>query len=239
MNAARDILITGAGRGLGRAMAIHLGRPGTRLYLHHHQSRDGADEAARILAAEGADGVPLQADLSSAPARKALIAEVARRTDRLDVLIHNASLYDPVPLLDGSAEDWSRILEVSCTAVFDLTQMALPLLRKPGGARVILLGDSGADRIQARTQAVAYHVAKLGVHVLTRSFAKALGADGITVNQISPGVLENSVDGPESPIPLGRFGRFEDVLGALDFLLSPEADYVSGANIVVSGGWNL
>jgi 3-oxoacyl-[acyl-carrier protein] reductase len=120
-----------------------------------------------------------------------------------------------------------------------LTQLALPLLRKGRAARVINLGDSGADRIQARTQAVPYHVAKLGVHVLTRSFAKALGPDGITVNQISPGVLENSVDGPEHPIPLGRRGRFEDILGALDYLLSPEAGYVSGANIVVSGGWNV
>jgi 3-oxoacyl-[acyl-carrier protein] reductase len=239
MTPPREILITGASRGLGRAMALHLGRAGTRIFLHHRDSPSEIEEVARSLAAAGAEAVPCAADLARAEDRERLIALVQGRAGKLDVLINNVALYRPTALLESSAEEWSRVLEVSCTAVFHLTQLALPLLRKGAAARVINLGDSGADRIQARTQAVPYHVAKLGVHVLTRSFAKALGPDGITVNQISPGVLENSVDGPERPIPLGRRGRFEDIMGALDYLLSAEAGYVSGANIVVSGGWNV
>ena len=235
----RNILITGACKGLGRAMALHLGRAGTRVFLHHRDSVGEAEQLAHTLIAAGAEAIPLAADLGRAEDRERLIEQVQERAGTLHVLINNAALYRPTPLLEASAREWSQVLEVSCTAVFHLTRLALPLLRAGSPARVINLGDSGADRMQARTQAVAYHVAKLGVHVLTRSFAKALGPDGITVNQISPGILENSVDGPESPIPLGRLGRFEDVLGALDYLLSPEAAYVSGANIVVSGGWNI
>jgi len=104
---------------------------------------------------------------------------------------------------------------------------------------VINIGDSGADRVIARVQATPYHIAKLGVHVLTRSYAKLYAPDRITVNQISPGFLENSVGEPGSPVPAGRLGNFADILGALDYLLSPAADYVTGTNIVISGGWNL
>ena len=99
--------------------------------------------------------------------------------------------------------------------------------------------DSAADRITARPTATPYHIAKLGLHILTRSYAGLLGPDGIRVNQVSPGFLENSVGRPGSPIPLGRPGAFSDVLGAIDYLLSPAAGYVSGANLVISGGWNL
>jgi len=135
------------------------------------------------------------------------------------------------------------VLDATCSAVFHLTRGAVPLLRagarEGAGARVVNIGDAAADRVTARLQATPYHVAKLGVHVLTRSFAKALAPDGITVNMLSPGFLETSLGDPGSPIPAGRPGRTQDLLGALDYLLSPAADYVNGANLVVSGAWNL
>jgi len=87
--------------------------------------------------------------------------------------------------------------------------------------------------------ATPYHIAKLGVHVLTRSYAQLLMPKGITVNMISPGFLENSVGSPPQRLPAGHPGSFNDVLGALDYLLSEQASYVSGTNLLVTGAWNL
>jgi 3-oxoacyl-[acyl-carrier protein] reductase len=237
--APRTVLVTGSGRGLGRAIALHLAQPGTRLFLHHHSSSDGALDVQRDAEAKGAQAELLSANLADAASRERMMAELAAETGALHVLVNSAGIYPEHDLPDIAIAEWQRVIEVSCTAVYHLTQLALPLLRAAAPAHVINIGDSGADRVTARVTATPYHVAKLGVHILTRSFAKALGPDRITVNQISPGFLENSVGTPGSPIPLGRLGRFDDILGALDYLLSPQADYVSGANILVSGAWNL
>jgi 3-oxoacyl-[acyl-carrier protein] reductase len=234
----RTCLVTGAGRGLGRAISVHLAAPGTRLLLHYHRSEAGARETAAAVQQRGAAATLLQADLADLAARERLMDAVERETRTLQVLVNNVGVYPEQALLDTRPEDWQAVLEVTCGAVFHLTRRAVPLLRAGAPARVINLGDSGADRIVARPQATAYHVAKLGVHVLTRSFAKALAADGITVNQISPGFLEDSVGEPGSPMPAGRRGNAADILGALDYLLSPAAAYVNGANLVVTGGWN-
>lgn len=237
--AGRTVLVTGAARGLGRVMALHLAAPGRRVLMTYRTGAEAVEAVAAEARARGAEALPLRADLGRAVEREALMARVGDEAGALHVLIHNVGVYRPAPLLELSLAEWTETLEASCTAVFHLTQLAVPLLRAGAPARVVMVGDSGADRIVARPRATAYHVAKLGVHVLTRSFARVLAPEGITVNQVSPGILENSVDGPGGPIPAGRRGRFDDVLGALDYLLSPEAAYVSGTNLIVSGGWNL
>lgn len=237
--APRVCLVTGAGRGLGRAIAVHLAAPDTRLLLHHHHSAAGAQVTAEAAEARGSRVTLLQADLAQAAERERLMDAVAGHTRALQVLVNNAGVYPETALLDVTPEQWQAVLDITCSAVFHLTQRAQPLLRAGAPARVINLGDSGADRITARMTATPYHVAKLGVHVLTRSFAKALAPHGVTVNMLSPGFMEGSVGSHGTPIPVGREGREADVLGALDYLLSPAADYVSGTNLVVSGAWNL
>jgi len=239
VSAGRAVLITGTARGVGRAMALHLAAPETHLLLHHRGPRAELTDLRRACADRGARVTPLRADLADVEARERLLAEVRAVTDVLHVLVNNVGVFGETPLLELTPAEWQRTFDATCTAAFHLTQGLVPLLRAGAPARVVNLGDSGADRIVARPRATAYHVAKLGVHVLTRSYAKVLGPDGITVNQISPGFLENSVGEPGVRLPAGRPGRFADVLGALDYLLSPAADYVSGANQVVSGGWNL
>ena len=239
MDIERTILITGAGRGLGRAMAAHLAAPGTLLLLHHSASAQGAEDTLAMVEEKGGAGALLPADFADPDARKKLIAAVKNHTDHLNCVIHNAGIFDEKPLLEITPEHWNKVMEVNLNAVFELTTGLLPLIRASGHGRFIAIGDSGADRVIARNKSTAYHVSKLGLSVLVRSFASTLGGEGIGFNQISPGYLENSVGKPEKPIPAGRAGRFADVLGALDYLLSPQADYVNGANIVVSGGWNL
>lgn len=236
-------LITGAGRGLGQAIALHLAGPEAHLLLHYNHSEAGAREVAEAVAALGGSAGLLQADLSDAAERDRLMDAVAEQAPALHVLVNNAGVYPQTDLLELKPAEWQVVLDVTCSAVFHLTQRALPLLRagvgEVGRARIVNVGDSGADRIVARVLATPYHVAKLGVHVLTRSFARELAPERITVNQISPGFLDTSVGEPVTSLPAGRPGTAPDILAALDYLLSPAADYVSGANLVISGAWNL
>jgi 3-oxoacyl-[acyl-carrier protein] reductase len=238
-SAKRAVLVTGAGRGLGRAIALHLAAPDTTLFLHHHSSGEGAGSVQREVEAKGARAIPVNANLADAASRERMMADVTRQTGSLQVLINSAGIYPERDLPDISAAEWQRVFDVTCSAVFHLTQLALPLLKAGAPGRVVNICDSGADRITARVAATPYHIAKLGVHVLTRSYAKVLASHRITVNQISPGFLENSVGTPGSPVPAGRLGTFADILAALDYLLSPAAEYTNGASIVVSGAWNL
>jgi 3-oxoacyl-[acyl-carrier protein] reductase len=165
---------------------------------------------------------------------------VAEVTPALHVLVNNLGWYLMQRLPHITIEQWEQALTLNCTATFHITQLALPFLAvaQPPG-RIINLGDSACDRIEAHVMATPYHIAKLGVHVLTRSYAQLLMPRGITVNMISPGFLENSVGNPPEELPTGLPGRFEDILGALDYLLSEPARAVSGTNLLVTGAWNL
>jgi 3-oxoacyl-[acyl-carrier protein] reductase len=227
-------LVTAGAQGLGGAITEHLLERGWRVAVHYHSSAAKAE----ALAARG--GVTLQADLSRADEREKMIAELSRNTGALHLLVNNLGIYPLEHLLDTSIETFEQTFALTCTAVFHLTQLSLPLLRtaKPS-ARIINIGDANCDRVEAHDDATPYHIAKLGVHVLTRTYAEQLGKDGITVNMLSPGFLENSVGEPDRPIPLGRKGRFSDITAGLDYLLSDGAVYVSGTNLRVCGGFNL
>lgn len=237
----RWALVTAAARGLGAALAEHLSEAGLSVVLHYHESAGAAAALVARAEARGARVVPVAADLATARGREDLAAETARVSGgRLHLLVNNLGVYPLEHLLETSLAGFERTFALTCTANFHLTQLALPLLRAAGpGASVINLGDSGADRVEAHDDATPYHIAKLGVHVLTRSYAARLAPEGIRVNMISPGFLVNSVGEPEPPLPSGRKGTFADVIAALDYLTSDRAAYVSGANLVVSGAWNV
>lgn len=228
-------LVTAGAQGLGGHLVAHLLAQEFTVIAHYRKRRGALDD---LQAAHGARLVQVQADLSEASGREAL-AEAARAQGRLDVLVNNLGVYPETYLPQITLEQWRQVIELSLTANFHLTQLLTDLLAAGAGGRVINIGDSGADRIEARRQATPYHVAKLGVHVLTRTYAQVLTGRGVTVNMVSPGFLTNSVGAPGEAIPAGRKGAFEDIAGAMDYLLSEAAAYVSGTNILVNGGWNL
>jgi 3-oxoacyl-[acyl-carrier protein] reductase len=221
----RFALVTAAGKGLGAAIAEHLSANGFTVFSHYLRSRPRA-------------GIPLEADLEVAQGRAWLIDRVREKTSRLDLLVNNLGVYsEDHQLPEIELAEFESVIALNLTAAFHLTQLSLDLMGE--GSRIINIGDSACDRIEARATATPYHIAKIGLNVLTRSYAKVLTSRGITVNMISPGFLENSIGEPLSPIPAGRPGFYSDLIPALDFLVSPEAGYISGANLVVSGGWNL
>ncbi|MCC6355639.1 MAG: SDR family oxidoreductase [Verrucomicrobiae bacterium] len=233
----RVVLVTGAGRpgGLGGAIARAMAGGGFRVAVHFHTSGEGAARLARELG-----GVALGGDLSREAEASAVIAGVNEAFGRLDVLINNSGIYHRKGLGELREDEWREGLDSTVGACFFATRAALPMLRQSPGGRVVNIGDSACERVSARDLAVSYHIGKIGVAVLTKSFARQEAPHGITVNMVSPGMLENSVDADgATEIPAGRLGTFEDVIGAIRFLVRPESGYVNGSNIVVGGGWNL
>ena len=236
----RYALVTAGVQGLGQAITRHLAAQQYTLFVHYYASQLAAEALQAELTTAGGQVTCVQADLSRRTGREHLLHQVAERTSELHVLVNNLGWYLMERLPNITLEQWEQAFTLNCTTTFHLTQLALPLLeaaRPPG--RIINLGDSACDRIEAHVMATPYHIAKLGVHVLTRSYAQLLMPKGITVNMISPGFLENSVGNPPQRLPAGHPGSFQDILGALDYLLSEPASYVSGTNLLVTGAWNL
>ncbi len=241
-DAKKGVLITGAGRGLGHALALHWSQKPVHLMLHANSSLQAVEEIARQAQSQGSQVEVLQADLSQPAAREGLFAQVRKCCPSLCLLINNAAVFRSAPFDKWEASAFSNTLEVNCAAVHHLILLAQDLLRRGAPSSIINIGDAAADRITAHSNDPAYHISKLGVNVLTRSFAQQLAPAGIRVNMVSPGMLHNSLKLPTDDkinFPLKRKGSFRDVISAIDYLCSPPAEYISGANVTISGGWNL
>jgi NAD(P)-dependent dehydrogenase (short-subunit alcohol dehydrogenase family) len=237
---SRVALVTGAGTGLGAYLAERLARAGYRLALHYRSSRSGALRVQKRIHQVGGDALLFSGDLAKEDPAQKLIAGVRRDFGRLDVLINNAGVYHPKNLAKLTEKEWLEGLHSTASTTFFTTRAALPLLRRSRSGRIINLGDSSCDRPTARDLAMSYHIGKTGVLMLTKSFARAEAAHGLTVNLISPGLLTNTIKTPETKkIPAGRMGTFDDIGNAVEFLLKPESNYLNGSNLIVSGGWNL
>ncbi len=233
-------LVTGAGCGLGGAIAFALADAGFDVVVHFHRSESGALDVAARIRELGRRALVVGADLSVAEGVERVRCEVESGFGRLDVLVNNAGVYVGKHGLELSDAEWREGLDTTVTQTFLTTRALLPFLRRSGRGRIVNIGDSGADRPGARDLAWSYHIGKTGVWILTRSLAAEEAAHGIAANMVSPGFLENSVGSPgERGIPAGRKGAFDDVTGAVLYLACEASAYVTGSNVVVGGGWNL
>lgn len=232
-------LITGASQGLGAFLALELARDGFAVLVHYRRRREKALRLVKRIRAEGGLAHALGADLADAEQVDRLFAHLHQQFGRLDLLINNAGTYRPTPLLRTSPSDWKSGMESTATATFHTIRASLPHYPRTGG-RIINLGDSACERLSARKMAPGYHLGKIGVLLLTRSLAPELIRKRITVNCISPGYLENSIQLPKSSsLPGGRPVSFSEVFSSVRYLISAEASQVTGTNLILSGGWNL
>ncbi|MEM9445364.1 MAG: SDR family NAD(P)-dependent oxidoreductase [Verrucomicrobiota bacterium] len=233
-------LITGAGGGLGRAIATDLAKINFEIGVHYYRNKEGAFITKRILEDLGTKAHVLEADLTKPEEAIRLVHELTDNFGRLDLLVNNSGVYHMKTLSDLSFSEWQEGIHSTATTTFLMTQNCLPLLRQSNNGRIINIGDSSCDRIGARNLSISYHIGKTGVLMLTKSFAQEEAKQGVTVNMVSPGCLENSIDNPDpTKIPAGKLGAFEDITEAIRFLIKPEAGYITGSNIIASGGWNL
>lgn len=232
-------LVTGASQGLGAFLAMELAQDGFQVVVHHRRHQSRAQRLLTRIRSVGGQAFSVRADLAKPGEVDRLTKEIKKKYGRLDLLVNNAGTYRPTPLLRTSSKDWQSGLDGTATATFLLIQASLRLFPRTGG-RIINLGDSACERLSARKMAPGYHLGKIGVLLLTRSFAQELIRRRITVNCISPGYLENSIQMPHpSSLPGGRPVLFSEVLAAVRYLISAESSQVTGTNLILSGGWNL
>jgi 3-oxoacyl-[acyl-carrier protein] reductase len=232
-------LVTGSGAGIGRGIALALAAVGFDVAVHYRRSAMEAEATRAGVEALGARGITLRADLTDRVAATALVEEAHAELGGLAVLVNNVGNYVYRPLGELSLEEWDDVLGTNLHATFATCRAAIPLMRAAGGGRIVNLGYAGAQNLVARPNMVAYAIAKTGVVLLTKAIARAEAANGITANVVAPGVIENSATKPLGEIPAGREGRIEDVVSAVLYFVSPDAEYVTGQVLEVAGGWNL
>jgi 3-oxoacyl-[acyl-carrier protein] reductase len=238
----RIALVTGASRGIGRACALELAKAGAKVALAARQT-DKLEEVAAEIRANGGEAFVVPLDLSAQDSIKEGIARVAKEFGRIDILVNNAGVTKDGLALRMKADDWNFVLQTNLTgAFFCIQQVISPMMRERWGRIVNIssvVGEAG-NAGQAN-----YVASKAGLIGLTKSLAQELGSRNITVNAVAPGFIETDMTAGlkddlkakiTAGIPLGRIGRPEEVAGAVRFLCSEEAGYITGNVIDVNGG---
>lgn len=235
-------LVTGASRGIGRAIAMELGARGARV-VGTATSDEGAEAIRAVLDAARIAGAGLKLDVREASQCAAVIREVETRLGSVTILVNNAGVTRDNISLRMSDEDWDQVLETNLKAVFRMSKLVMRGMMKARYGRIINITSVVAASGNAGQ--ANYAAAKAGVAGLTRSLARELGSRNITANCVAPGFIETDMTKalPESQrdvllgqIALGRLGRPEEVAAAVAFLASPNAGYVTGSILHVNGG---
>jgi 3-oxoacyl-[acyl-carrier protein] reductase len=238
----RAAIVTGAGRGVGKGIALELARAGCRVAVNFHSSSHDADATVAEIRALGVDAFAIQADVGSAPRIADMMARVVSRFGRVDAFVNNAGIQTWKPLLDVTEEEWDGVIRTNLTGCFLCTQAAARHMKEHGGGSIVNIG-SGCNKL-AFPRLVAYTASKGGIEMLTKVAAVELGPFGIRVNCVAPGAIEIERTREEDPnyartwggvTPLGRVGLPSDVGGAVVFLASDDAKFVSGQTLWVDG----
>ena len=245
--AGKVALITGAGRGFGRAIALAFAREGARVAANYLGSRAGAEEVAAEAERLGTEAVALRGDVAREDDVKALVAATLERFGRLDVLVNNAGIMVRGPMLAVPAEECRRMFDVNVTGTMLCTRHALPAMIERKGGRIINLSSQLAQRAVGGGGFAAYAATKGAIESLTRALAAEVGVHGISVNAIAPGGIDTDMSRdvmtPEyrarrlAELPLHRFGSVDDVAYCAVVLASDEAGYLTGQILHPSGGW--
>ncbi|MFB6164485.1 MAG: SDR family NAD(P)-dependent oxidoreductase [Haloarculaceae archaeon] len=229
-------LVTGSARGLGRELTLALAACGADVAVHYHTSEGPAREVAATAREDGVDATVVGADVTDPDEVDALFGAIEADLGTVDVLVNNVGAFAPIHWEEIDVETWHRVLNTNLTATFLCCRRALPAMRERGFGRIVNVGYASAEKGLVGPVNFPYFVAKAGVLMFTRMLAADTDDDGITVNAVSPYVIENSEEFPDE-LPRGRPADFADVIQPVLFFLDADSDYVSGANVEVSGGW--
>lgn len=239
-------VITGAGKGIGKAIALRLAKDGYKIAVCYKNSKDAAENTVSEIEAFGGSAAAYRLDITDAQNVNLVISEIEKNFGEIAVLVNNAGIAEQSLFTDITDEMWQKMLDTNLSGAFYCTRAVLPYMihRKKGKIINIasIWGETGGSC------EVHYSAAKAGLIGMTKALAKEVGLSGITVNCVSPGVIltdmtshfdADTMNELKDETPLGRIGTPEDVAGAVSFLASADADFITGQNISVNGGMNI
>lgn len=236
-------LVTGGSRGIGAAIVKRLAKDGAHVAFTYSKSAPAAEKLAQEIIALGVKAKAYQADSAQMDHLPKLAETVAKDFGGIDILVNNAGVFSTGMLGEVSFEEYQRIMRVNVDAVFALTTAVVKKMKS--GSRIINISSVLGERACDPGLSV-YAASKFAVTGLTRGWAKDLGAKGILVNAVLPGPIDTEMNPADSEfadeqrasVALGRYGKAEEVAGAVCFLAGPEATFISGATLTVDGGYN-
>jgi 3-oxoacyl-[acyl-carrier protein] reductase len=240
--ANRTAFVTGASRGIGRAIALALSQAGTRIVVASNEREENEQVAGEIRAA-GVEAMPLYLDLSAADSIKEAFGAAVKQFGRIDILVNNAGITKDGLAMRMKKDDWDLVISINLTGAFLLSQQALPGMLKERWGRIINIAS--VVGIMGNAGQANYVASKAGIIGLTKGLAREVASRTITVNAVAPGFIETAMtaklpqevkDAMMATIALKRFGQPEDVAAAVKFLASEEAGYITGNVINVNGG---
>jgi 3-oxoacyl-[acyl-carrier protein] reductase len=239
-------IVTGASKGIGAAIAIHLAEEGATVVVNYSSSKEGADQVVKQIEAKGGKALAVQANLSKEPEIRRLFAESKKAFGRLDILVNNAGIYEFAPLENVTSEHFRKQFDLNVLGLILASQEAARQFGSEGG-NIINISSVVATAAPAGT--VVYSATKAAVDAVTRALAKELGPKRIRVNAVNPGMVETEgVRGAgmhegefrnqiEAQTPLGRIGQPMDIAPAVAFLASGDSGWITGETLHISGGY--
>jgi enoyl-[acyl-carrier protein] reductase III len=243
-------LVTGSGRGIGRAIALHLARKGADVVVNFFRNRAPAEETVHEIEAIGRRALLVKADVGDLSALNHLFDEIEQTFGRLDIFIHNAASGYNRPVLEQKPKGWDWTMNINARSLLFAAQRAVPLMEKHGGGRIVSISSPGSSRVLP--DYVVVGASKAAIESLTRYLAVELAPKNIIVNAVSPGIVETDAlkhfaglaDGSIlqkaiAATPAGRLVTPEDVAEVVAFLCTPAASMIRGQVIVVDGGYTL
>ncbi len=236
-------VVTGAGRGIGRGIALALAREGAMVVVNYNGSKDRAEEVVRTIEEAGGKATAIQCNISDFEAAKEFFANVVKEYGKIDILVNNAGITKDNLIMEMSEEEFQSVIQTNLAGTFHGVKFVTrPMMKQRQGRIINIASVSGVIGNMGQAN---YSASKAGVIGLTKAAAKELASRNITVNAVAPGfvatemtdVLSDSVkEAAVATIPLGRFGEVEDIAETVVFLASDKAKYITGQVICVDGG---